>query len=195
MKNPFSVGERIYLRPVELEDVPLLQGWINDPEVNRFLGAFMPINGVREREWIEGLYKEPGNMVLLIVLKDGDVPIGSCGLHSMRMDFPNRSAELGILIGEKAFQNQGYGVEAMRLICAYGFNRLNLNRIGLRVYDYNKRAIRCYEKVGFSVEGRIREGRFIEGEYYDVILMGLLVREFRNEEQAAKAACCQEELR
>jgi RimJ/RimL family protein N-acetyltransferase len=196
MKNPFSIGERIYLRPAELDDAPLFQQWINDPEVNQFLGAFMPVNGVREKEFLEGLYKEPGNAVLVIALKDGDRPIGSCGLHQLRMDFPNRSAELGILIGDKEHQDRGYGSEAMRLLCAYGFGRLNLHRIGLRVYEYNRRAIRCYEKAGFRVEGAVREGRYFNGAYYDVVLMGLLAREFRGEREGAPvAASCQEEVR
>jgi RimJ/RimL family protein N-acetyltransferase len=194
MKNPFRIGERVYLRPVEVEDVPLLLKWINDPEVNRFLGAFQPYNAVREREWVEGLYKQPGDSVLLIVLKEDDRPIGSCGLHQLRMDVPNRCCELGILIGEPEFQSRGYGAEAMKLLCDYGFNRLGLRRIGLRVYEYNRRAIRCYEKVGFREEGRLREARFIDGQFCDVVMMGLLEREFRGEEGAALAARCQEDV-
>lgn len=193
MKNPFRIGDRIYLRPVEVEDVPVLQKWVNDPEVNQYLGVYLPYNAVREREWVEGLYKDPANVVLVIALIEGDRPIGNCGLHQLRMDPPNRCAELGIVIGEPEFQNRGYGAEAMRLLCGYGFNRLNLHRIGLRVYEYNRRAIRCYEKVGFRREGALREGRFLDGRWHDVVLMGLLEHEFRGEAAAPAVARCQEE--
>ncbi|MBI2931807.1 MAG: GNAT family N-acetyltransferase, partial [Planctomycetes bacterium] len=192
-KNPFRVGERLYLRPLEVEDVPLVERWINDPEVNRYLAISWPMNAVREREWIEGLYKEWGSSVFLVVLKEGDRPIGNCGLHFDRADFPNRCAELGIMIGEKEFQDCGYGGEAMRLLCDYGFNRLNLRRIGLRVYAYNRRAIRCYEKAGFRAEGSLREARFLDGQWYDVVIMGLLDREFRGENAGPGRVLCQQD--
>ena len=62
----------------------------------------------------------------------------------------------------------------------FGFNQLNLNRIGLEVYEYNERACRCYEKVGFRKEGRQRDGRFWDGRYWDVLQYGLLANEWRN---------------
>jgi len=189
MNNPFRIGERAYLRPIDAEDAPFLQRWVNDPDVNRYLGSYLPVNGARERDWVDGLYKEPDDVVLLIALKEGDRPIGCCGLHQKRHDRPARSAELGILIGEKDCQDRGYGGEAMRLLCEYGFNRLNLHRIGLRVYDYNRRAIRCYEKVGSLVEGMLRDGHRADGEWHDVVMMGLLEHEFRADGLKAAALC------
>ncbi|MBI3271659.1 MAG: GNAT family N-acetyltransferase [Planctomycetes bacterium] len=185
MDNAFRIGERIYFRPIELEDAPRLARWINDPEVHRGLTAIFPKNQPREREWIEGLGKRPDEVVFLIVLKEGDVPIGSCGLHQIHP--ANRKALFGILIGEKAYWNQGYGTEAVRLISEYGFNTLNLHRLELTVYENNPRAVRAYEKAGFKLEGRRREGRFWEGRFWDVLEMGLLDREFRELEEARRA--------
>ena len=56
----------------------------------------------------------------------------------------------------------------------YGFDRLNLHRIDLGVFAEHKAAVRCYEKAGFKVEGRMREDLFQDGEYKDRLWMGLL---------------------
>ncbi len=118
---------------------------------------------------------------LMIEIRQGDgwLPIGDIGL--MDIDWRTRAAEVGILIGEKSFWNQGYGSEAMRLMLKHAFDTLNLNRVFLRVYDHNPRAIRAYEKVGFVHEGRMRQARYYAGEYFDVLLMSVL----RSEWQAA----------
>ncbi|HID10746.1 MAG TPA: N-acetyltransferase, partial [Candidatus Latescibacteria bacterium] len=55
MENPFLIGERLYLRPLEMEDVSTCLRWINDPEVTRTLAMYRPLNEPREREWFERL--------------------------------------------------------------------------------------------------------------------------------------------
>lgn len=177
MKNPFLIGERLYLRPLEQEDVPTCLRWINDPEVTRTLAAYRPLNEPREREWFEGHYKDDREIILAIVLKKQDKHVGNTGLH--RIDWKNRETELGIMIGETEEWNKGYGTEAIGLMLDYGFERLNLHRIYLRVYANNPRAIRCYEKAGFQREGVLRESIFNEGRYWDTIIMGILEGEWR----------------
>jgi len=177
MENPFLIGERLYLRPLEMEDVSTCLRWINDPEVTRTLAMYRPLNEPREREWFEGLYKDDREILVAIVLKENDKHIGNIGLH--RIEWKERQAELGIMIGEKDEWDKGYGAEAIRLMLEYGFERLGLHRIYLRVYANNPRAIRCYEKAGFRQEGVLRESHFSEGRYWDTIIMGLLEEEWR----------------
>lgn len=184
MKNPFRIGEKVYLRAIEFEDLANLQRWINDPEVTRYLSAIRPMNAIAEREWIESQAKRADEVCLMIVARDGDLPVGTIGLH--RVGGPNRSAVLGISIGEKGQWNRGLGTEAMRLISAYGFDTLNLHRIELQVYAGNSRARHVYERVGFRLEGIRREARFNEGAWEDVYLMGLLEHEFRERDNARK---------
>jgi diamine N-acetyltransferase len=88
------------------------------------------------------------------------------------------AAEFGIVIGDKSYWNQGYGTEAVRLLVRFGFHTLNLNRIFLRVYETNPRAIRAYEKAGFTSEGRERQAEFRNGKYIDVLRMSILRAEF-----------------
>src|SRR5262249_39298614 len=112
-----------------------------------------------------------------IVLREGERLIGSCGLH--RATLPHRSAELGILIGDRAAQGKGYGTEAIRLLLDFGFGTLGLHRIALYVYANNERAIRCYETCGFRREGVRRESRWWDGRWWDDFQYSILEQEWR----------------
>jgi RimJ/RimL family protein N-acetyltransferase len=76
---------------------------------------------------------------------------------------------------------KGIGSEAMRLVAGYAFDTLKLHRIFVRVIAFNDRAIAAYQKIGFQLEGRLREAAFIDGTYYDDLMMGLLEHEFERE--------------
>ena len=78
------------------------------------------------------------------------------------------------MIGEKEYWNQGYGTETMRVMCRYGFEELNLNRIWLRVYETNPRGRNAYQKAGFVHEGTLREAEYKRGRYIDVHVMSVL---------------------
>lgn len=93
----------------------------------------------------------------------------------------NRSAFLGIVIGEKEYWSRGYGTEAITLILDYGFNILNLHSVGLGVIAFNEQAIACYKKVGFKEAGRKRESKFMFGKPHDVVLMDVLAGEFQSQ--------------
>ncbi len=177
MPPRFRIGNRIYLRAPDEADIDLFLAWMNNPEIYRYIARNRPIGRAEEKEWVEKLHKREGDIVFVIVAKEEDRPIGSCGLH--RIHGANRDAQLGIAIGEERYHNRGFGAEATELLCEYGFQVLNLNRIGLEVYDYNERACRCYEKVGFRREGRLRQARFWEGRYWDILQYGLLAEEWR----------------
>jgi RimJ/RimL family protein N-acetyltransferase len=116
--------------------------------------------------------------VFSIVTLDGDVLIGRGMLFAV--DHINRSAMLGLVIGEKEYWGQGYGTEATRLLVDYGFSLLNLNSIMLGCFAFNTRALRCYEKVGFRVIGRRRQARIIAGVAHDVVEMDILAEEFES---------------
>ncbi len=175
MKNAFRTGERIYLRPIELEDGEFLQGMISSEEIHPFVGIYWPLNRKAEREWLETLYKDRDRFPFGIVLKEGDRLIGSCELRMGPA--AHRSADIGIGIGEASL-GQGYGAEAIGLLLAYGFATLNLHRIELQVYANNPRAIRCYEKCGFTREGVKRQARWWDGRWWDVHDYAILAREW-----------------
>ena len=176
-------GERVRLRAVERTDLPKFYEWVNDPEVTLGLGMYLPMSNADEEKWFEGAQAGDANeKPLAVEVRDGDAwkLIGSCGVFGI--DWVSRSAELGILLGDKSIWNKGYGTEVMRLLLRHGFETLNLNRQFLRVYAANARAFRAYVKAGFVEEGRMREGVFKNGRYDDIIVMSVLRSEWKGQE-------------
>jgi RimJ/RimL family protein N-acetyltransferase len=155
--------------------------WINDPDVRRGLSIDTPLSLPQEEKWFENNLQSPIEVQPLAIEAQYDEDwqlIGNIGL--MDLDWHARSAEIGIFIGEKHYWDQGFGKEAMELMLEHSFVTYNLHRIFLRVYDTNSRAIRCYEKIGFTHEGRMREAHFENGRYTDVLLMSILRPEWKS---------------
>jgi diamine N-acetyltransferase len=174
-------GKRVRLRGIEREDLPRFVRWLNDPEVLQGLMLVAPLSLAQEERWFQSTLERPvEEQPLVIDAGQGSdwIPIGNIAFQ--HIDWKNRLAEVGIFIGEKRFWNQGFGSEAMRLLLRYGFHTLNLNRIFLRVYETNLRAIHSYEKAGFVLEGRLRQGHFLEGNFIDVLMMSVLSSEYRD---------------
>lgn len=180
---PHLVGKRIRLRAAEREDLPTFVQWLNDPEVTENLSVFTPWALYEEEQWYEKMMSRPvAEHVLVIEVRNPDAPtgyqlIGTCSFMSINSQC--RSAEVGIMIGEKSFWNQGYGAETMGLLLDFGFGALNLHRIWLRVFEKNQSGIRAYEKAGFQFEGKFRDGHYQHGRYYDVHLMSVLRDEWQ----------------
>jgi len=164
-------GQKTILRAIEREDLPIFVRWFNDPEVRQYLLMYMPMSLAEEEKWFERQLEDQNNRIFAIETADG-VHIGNCGLHDF--DWKNSKAELGIAIGEKEYWGKGYGSDAVRTLLGFAFGEMNLHRVQLEVYDFNPRALRCYEKCGLQVEGRQREALFRGGSYHDVLIMGIL---------------------
>lgn len=163
----FRTGKRLYLRPIQEGDLPDLERWINDPEVTQFLEASYPMTMADEQAWFEGLSKrKESDVVLGIVLKEGDRFIGNMGIH--RINHRHGFATTGSIIGAKEHWGKGYGTEAKMILLEYAFNTLNLRKICSLVYDYNPRSKKCLEKCGYRVEGVQKAQIFRNGRYADV---------------------------
>ena len=172
MKNPYLIGEKIYLKPLDLEDAALIGPWANDPEVTRTLSMHRPNTIENEIEFIQRMAKSETDLALGIVRRDDDRMIGVTGLH--RIDWRVRQACFGISIGDRSQWDLGLGTEATRLMVRHAFETLNLNRVWLHVNASNPRGERAYEKAGFTREGVLREAAYREGAFIDVITMAIL---------------------
>ena len=172
------VGQKVRLRPIERDDLPRFVKWFGDPDVRRHLALSLPFSLAQEERWFEGLLGrlERQEEVLLAIETADGVHIGNVGLHAI--DWQNRSTELGIAIGEKAYWDQGYGTDAVRTLLGLAFRTMNLHRVFLRVDAENTRGIRCYEKAGFQRDGILRDVVFKEGGYKDQYIMSILETEF-----------------
>ncbi len=176
-------GEKVELSAVQREYLPKYVEWLNDWEVAQFLnpGIPAPFNLEDETHWFENRAKSKENMVFAILTLDENKLIGNCGLHNV--DLKNRKAVFGIFIGDKNYWGKGCGTDATRTLLRFAFGELGLNRVELEVYDFNPRAMRCYEKAGFRRDGVRRQALYREGNFHDIYLMGILREEWDAQKQ------------
>jgi len=164
-------GPRIFLSPINPEDVEIYTKWINNLPMSIRLGsAIQTFSLLREKNVLENMAKENHNYA--IVLQETDELIGNCSLFSINE--VHRTAELGIFIGEETVRNKGYGREAIQLLTEYGFKILNLNNIMLKLYEFNHSAYQCYKKAGFHEFGRRSRACHLNGVFYDDIYMEMV---------------------
>jgi RimJ/RimL family protein N-acetyltransferase len=176
--NQLLKGEKIYLNAITREDVPQFGRWFGNLELlaNLWTGPLFPQTQEDEYEWFDRMRKSDDYDFAMRTLDD-DVLIGSISLKAP--EWKNRCAVFGIAIGDPNYWGKGYGTDATQVILRYAFLELNLQRVELWVYSYNPRAVRTYEKVGFKHEGTRRKAVFRDGEYIDVLLMGILLEEWQ----------------
>ena len=103
--------------------------------------------------------------------------IGFVGLDGI--NWTHGEAFVGIGLGDRAYWGHGYGTDAMRVLLRYAFMELNLYRVSLDVFSYNQRALRSYKQAGFRVEGQQRQALRRDGQYHDLIFMGVLRDEWQ----------------
>ncbi len=169
------VGKRIYLSPMNVEDVNTYVKWLNDFNVTDGLGTSGSITSLEsEKAW---LTSNTNQYQFAIVTLEDDLLIGNCGIQAL--DQLRQCAEVGLFIGEEENRNRGYGEEVLNLLLDYGFDYLNLHNIMLKVFSFNERAINCYKKVGFREIGRRRQSYYLKGRFYDEVYMDIL-KEDRN---------------
>lgn len=172
-------GSLVRLRRVDpANDLEDRYRWMNDPAVVDTLGM-RPGRLSRDqvRQYLEASAKSSESFVeWAIEALDTGRHIGGCTIR----DFNNvsRSAELGIAIGEAEYRGRGYGTDTVRLLVQIGFEQFNLNRIWLKANAENQPGLRCYAKAGFTQEGVLRQQGFINGRYYDTVVMAILRSEY-----------------
>lgn len=173
---PKLKGERIYLSPINPDDVAIYTRWFNDMEVTDNLGnSWQIFSETREAAALEDMARYGHNFA--IVKWEKDELIGNVSL----MDVNNirNTAECGIFIGEAENRTVGYGVEALELLLRYGFDVQGLHNIMLKVFEFNEVGIACYKKVGFQEIGRRRKSYRLGGKFYDEVYMDIVAEEFR----------------
>lgn len=165
MKNVVRASKRVVLRPIEESDLPYFVAWINNPEINKYLGNRDVLNLEKEKEWFESIQTKKDRITLSIEA-DGKV-IGNIGIFSI--NHIDGTATTGTMIGDPKYHGKGYGFEAKMLLLDYAFNTLGLRKICSQAYEFNKRSIRYSLKCGYVVEGRLYKHRYYDGRHWDVI--------------------------
>jgi [ribosomal protein S5]-alanine N-acetyltransferase len=167
-------SERLGFVTLIREDIPNMTAWFQNLEYGSYLmGAVgRPMTLEAETKWFEENATPSQSLVCFGILElETQRLIGTCSL--MDINPTNGIATLGIGIGETEFWGKGYGTEAVKLMVEYGMFFLNLHNIKLEVFGFNPRAIRAYEKAGFSLVGRRRAAYVLGGQRYDDIIMDI----------------------
>ena len=162
-------GEITDLHPFDKEELKNTLKWKNDPIIKEYIGTVYPISMEEHKRWFDKLSSNDNIRFFSIKTKEGD----HIGNINLRINWKDRNCEFGILIAEKT-QGKGYGTDALKTVVNFAFEELNMHRIWCQIFEYNKAAVRVYEKAGFAQEGIMKEALFHEGKYHDKILMSML---------------------
>lgn len=169
-------GDLLRLAPLVRADAADMARWYQDGEYMRLMDAAIAMP--RSVEDVEGMideWRKKGRVFAFRRIAD-DALVGAGGYDDILPS--HRVAWIAIGLGRE-YWGQGYGTEAMRLMLRFGFTELNLHKVQLTVFSYNERAQALYRGLGFQQEGVFREYLWRDGERHDMILMGLLVREWQ----------------
>jgi RimJ/RimL family protein N-acetyltransferase len=177
MRHRLPGSEAFWVRSLEPSDAAALLPIKNDPEIGELVRATARTYTPAEMEaWVER-HRQARDEAFFVIADETDTAIGHVALY--QLDPVNRSAEFGILLGAKGVWGRGIGTKATRFMIEHGFDELGLRRIYLDVLETNARARSIYEKLGFNVEGRLRQHQFKNGAFVDVLVMGLFPDEYR----------------
>lgn len=168
-------GKNVYLRLMERRDIKYKVKWINDPDVRKSL-FIQDISEIGTEQWLIKVSTDNTRNDYVICENGNDTPIGFASV--VNIDFRNSSAETYICIGEKRFWGKGYGTEVKKLLLEYMFIELGLNRVYAYNWAENKGIIKINEKLGFKLEGVLRQDRFADGQYKDRVIFSMLREEF-----------------
>ncbi|RBI59526.1 GNAT family N-acetyltransferase [halophilic archaeon] len=166
----FLSGDRVTLKTIEAEDIIIIQRWVNNPEVRRYIHEFrLPYSREDCEKWLPEARDDRARVDLLVCLENE--PIGRARLEPFHTK--RRAANLGFLIAPE-HQGNGYATETAELLVEYGFTDLLLHRLEAKALAPNSGSRRVLEKIGFVEEGHKRKAAIADGEYVDEVYYGLL---------------------
>ncbi|WP_137287532.1 GNAT family N-acetyltransferase [Halorussus salinisoli] len=171
-------SDRVDLRITEREDVEFLQRARTDPELRTPLTFTEP----QTREQVEEFYEntissDNGDANFLLCVDGREDPLGEVDLFRVESDH----AEIAYWLLPEG-RGEGYATEAVSLLLDYAFETRGLRRVFARVVDFNERSRGLLKRLGFTEEGRLRDHEYLDGEYRDVLIYGLLREEWNDGE-------------
>jgi len=179
--NNFYTGELVRLSAMDADEISkAFARWSRDSEFRRLINseAANVASSTGVKKWLEKeLDEQSVNQHWFSIRKlDDDQLLGDIDIYVY--NWSGRDAFVGLGIGEREFWGKGFGTDVMKIILRYAFTEVDLDRVTLTVFEYNPRAIRAYEKVGFRHEGRMRKVLNKEGKRWDILYMGILREEW-----------------
>jgi RimJ/RimL family protein N-acetyltransferase len=181
---PLLVDATLKLRAPKPDDALARLRLGRDAEIIRMYGGsradIRPMTMEEASRWVDALMSQDYTWVI----ENAGELAGHIRLD--RVDFRDRRASLAVGIDDPTLLGKGIGTRAIMLVQEFAFRSLKLHRLSVRVVSFNLRAIRAYEKCGFVIEGTEREAAFVDSEWYDDLMMGILDREYETSRQLAQ---------
>jgi RimJ/RimL family protein N-acetyltransferase len=163
-------GKRLILTEIVPEYFITTLGWLKDKKLRRELAITKyPYSEKEQIEWYENYKKDRSKLIYVALLKSGHVPIGQIGFN--RIDWEYQNGEMHIFVGEEKHRSKGYSREMLNIFLEVAFDRLNLNKVWLKVNDDNTRAITFYENMGFTREGLLKRHELHEGQFLNKVIL------------------------
>jgi len=173
-----KVDEQIYLEAIDRSFVLKIYEWKNDLELSSLINANpMPVTLEEAETWLKKTNSDKNQLMMGVFYSEKEL-IGIVRL--MYIDWINRNAELGVCIAQKDFRGRGIGKKVIKSILNYAFSYLNLNKVYLKVAENNSQACKCYESVGFTRCGLLKQHFWVHDHYIDAVVMEILHAEFVN---------------
>ena len=165
-------GKHVLLRAIEETDLPKLQAWANDPDLQSMLGGWHFPTSLRDQEaWLAGLSCQSTNQRFAIEVEQLGL-VGTANLVSI--DWKNRNAFHGILLGEPASRGKGLAVDTVMAVMRYAFDELGLARLDTDIIEYNAPSLGLYvDRCGWTRDGVRPNAYFRKGRYWDKVLVGI----------------------
>lgn len=169
-------SKRIYLRPLQEVDAPIMLGITTDEEIRYMTGTKQNFTLEQIHAHIQNINHDSSRYDFAICLKENDQMIGE--LSILDINEGDKKAGFRISMSSIELTGKGYGTEAIKIVLQFVFEELHLNRLQLEVFSHNLRGLRAYEKVGFVKEGVLRESLYYKGSYSDEIIMAILKSDY-----------------
>lgn len=165
-------GKKCSLRPLVIEDVKYLNTWNQSEETMKYLGGgFKPVSLDTQKKWMENMIDTSGFSISkrYMILDEDSTPVGLIGLYGI--DWIAGTCTIGEYLGEKDARGKGIAREAYTLLEKFAKNHLNIRKISLNVVDDNAFGVNFWLRQKFENVGRLKEERYIDGKYCDVVIM------------------------
>jgi RimJ/RimL family protein N-acetyltransferase len=165
-------GKSILLRAIERDDLPQLNRWANDREIQRMLGGWhFPTSLKDQEDWFGSLSCQSTNQRFAVETHDKGL-IGTANLVSI--DWKNRNAFQGLMLGDATIRHKGFGIDTLMALMRFAFDELGLARLDTDIIEYNTPSLHMHvDKCGWIIEGRKTNGYFREGRYWDKVILGI----------------------
>ena len=176
------LGDRVGLRALEVEDLPVLKEWRNKSHYRKFFREYQELTLEHQKNWFQSAVVGDHRILMFGIIDTTSAEmIGVCGLTYI--NWVHRHADLSLYIGKDDIyidtDSTGWAWRTMDALLAYGFDELNLNKVWTEIYAFDEKKHTLFEAYGMHRDGVLRQNYFYDGAYQDSHVYSILAEEWR----------------